>query len=67
MTDTLSATAVEDTTPYEVHISGNEDFLIPVVFPEFEIQVDSETIEVFGYKVSTPSVKAPTSVMRALF
>ncbi|WP_283132272.1 hypothetical protein [Enterovibrio norvegicus] len=59
MTDTLSATAVEDTTPYEVHISGNEDFLIPVVFPEFEIQVDSETIEVFGYKVSTPSVKAP--------
>ncbi len=29
MTDTLSATSVDDTTPYEVYISGNEDFLIP--------------------------------------
>lgn len=59
MTNTLTATSVEDTTPYEVYISGHEDFLIPIVFPEYEIQVDSETIEVFGYKVSTPSGKVP--------
>ncbi|WBA13834.1 hypothetical protein [Salinivibrio proteolyticus] len=60
MTDTLSATPVDDTTPYEVYISGNEDFLIPIVFPDYDVQVVGEqSFEVFGYKISTPKIKAP--------
>lgn len=60
MTDTISATPVTDLTPYEIYISGNEDFLIPIVFPDYEILVASEqTFDLFGINITTPKLKAP--------
>ncbi|MBF4269714.1 hypothetical protein EAY71_22905, partial [Vibrio anguillarum] len=60
MTDTVSSTPVTDVTPYEIYVSGIEDFLIPIVFPDYEILVASEqTFDLFGLDITTPKVKAP--------
>ncbi|TQQ57681.1 hypothetical protein [Vibrio cholerae] len=60
MTDTVSSTPVADTTPYEIFLSGNDDFLIPVVFPDYLISVaDEQSFELWGVKIKTPAVKAP--------
>ncbi|MGD8115250.1 hypothetical protein [Vibrio sp. TRT 29B02] len=60
MTDTVSSTPVTDVTPYEIYVSGTEDFLIPIVFPDYEILVASEqTFDLFGFDITTPKVKAP--------
>lgn len=60
MTDTVSSTPVTDATPYEIYVSGTEDFLIPIVFPDYEILVANEqTFDLFGFDITTPKVKAP--------
>ncbi|MBF4238115.1 hypothetical protein EAY82_26800, partial [Vibrio anguillarum] len=42
------------------YVSGIEDFLIPIVFPDYEILVASEqTFDLFGLDITTPKVKAP--------
>jgi hypothetical protein len=49
MTDTVCLTLVTDVTPYEIYVSGTEDFLIPIVFPDYEILDASEqTFDLFG-------------------
>ncbi|MCG9784264.1 hypothetical protein L1D52_18080 [Vibrio brasiliensis] len=60
MTDTVCLTLVTDVTPYEIYVSGTEDFLIPIVFPDYEILVASEqTFDLSGVGITTPKVKAP--------
>jgi len=60
MADTVSSTPVADTATYEVFLSGNEDFLIPVVFPDYQIEVvDEQSFDIFGIKVKRPKLKAP--------
>ncbi|ENM5730571.1 hypothetical protein AB7D55_002343 [Vibrio mimicus] len=60
MTDTVSSTPVADTTPYEIFLSGSDDFLIPVVFPDYQIEVvDEQSFDIWGVKVKRPQLKAP--------
>lgn len=55
----IKTTPVSDKNVLEIYLDGTDDFLIPLVFPDYKIHVlDSETISFFGIKFSTPEIKA---------
>lgn len=60
MTSTLRTTPQSDLTPSLVYLETGADFVIPVVFPNYQIHVDdAREFVVLGQKIRTPQIKAP--------
>ena len=55
----VATTPSGDQSPAQVYLSGQEDFVIPMVFSDYKIQVDGPEANIFGYKIKIPSQKAP--------
>lgn len=56
---TVTTTPVLDQSPAQVYLSGEEDFVIPIVFPDYKIHIDGYEGTFFGKKIRIPSRKAP--------
>jgi len=57
---TLRTTPKSDSTPSLIYLEAGADFVIPIVFPDYEIQVqDAHELVVLGQKIKTPQIKAP--------
>ncbi|MDG1583143.1 hypothetical protein [Pseudomonas sp. GOM6] len=55
----VATTPSEDQSPARLYLVGQEDFVIPVVFPDYLIHIDGYEAELFGRKIKIPSQKAP--------
>jgi hypothetical protein len=55
----VATTPSEDQSPAQLYLAGQEDFVIPMIFPDYLIQVDGYESEVLGYKIKIPGQKAP--------
>lgn len=55
----VATTPSEDQSPAQLYLVGQEDFVIPVVFPDYLIHIDGYEAELFGRKIKIPSQKAP--------
>ncbi|MFT0623689.1 DUF6695 family protein [Ectopseudomonas guguanensis] len=57
---TVKTTPAQDQSPAQLYLVGTEDFLIPLVFPDYLIQViDNTEVNVFGRKILIPAQKLP--------
>lgn len=55
----VATTPSEDQSPAQIYLTGQEDFVIPLVFPDYLIHIDGYEAELFGQKIKIPSQKAP--------
>lgn len=55
----VTTTPAQDQSPAQVYLSGEQDFVIPMVFPDYEIHIDGYEGAFFGKKFKIPSQKAP--------
>lgn len=55
----VTTTPSKDQSPAQVYLAGQEDFVIPMVFPDYKIHIDGPEANLFGYKIKIPSQKAP--------
>lgn len=55
----VTTTPTQDLSPAQVYLSGEQDFVIPMVFPDYEIHIDGYEGVFFGKKFKIPSRKAP--------
>ena len=55
----VTTTPAQDQSPAQVYLTGDQDFLIPMVFPDYQIHLDGYEGEFFGRKFKIPSQKAP--------
>jgi len=56
---TVKTTPALDQSPAQLYLVGQEDFVIPVVFPDYLIHIDGYEAEIFGRKITIPAQKAP--------
>lgn len=56
---TVKTTPAQDQSPAQLYLVGQEDFVIPVVFPDYLIHIDGYEAEIFGRKITIPAKKAP--------
>lgn len=56
---TVQTTPTLDPSPAQLYLVGQEDFVIPVVFPDYLIHIDGYEAEIFGRKITIPPQKAP--------
>lgn len=56
---TVKTTPAQDQSPAQLYLVGQEDFVIPVVFPDYLIHIDGYEAEIFGRKITIPAQKAP--------
>ncbi|MCQ4242932.1 hypothetical protein [Stutzerimonas stutzeri] len=56
---TVTTTPVLDQSPAQVYLSGEEDFVIPIVFPDYKIHIDGYEVTLFGRKFEIPAQSAP--------
>lgn len=56
---TVKTTPAQDQSPVQLYLAGQEDFVIPMVFPDYLIHIDGYEAEIFGRKITIPAQKAP--------
>ncbi|WP_417660881.1 DUF6695 family protein [Pseudomonas sp.] len=56
---TVTTTPALDQSPVQIYLSGEQDFVIPIVFPDYEIHIDGYEGTFFGKKFKIPAQKAP--------
>ncbi|MNZ51948.1 hypothetical protein D3C78_697800 [compost metagenome] len=56
---TIATTPTEDRSPVQFYLSGEDDLVIPLVFPDYQIHIDGYEAEFFGRRIKIPSQKAP--------
>ncbi|MDM8348557.1 hypothetical protein P8H27_06555 [Pseudomonas sp. sp1636] len=56
---TVKTTSTQDQSPAQLYLAGQEDFVIPMVFPDYLIHIDGYEAEIFGRKITIPAQKAP--------
>lgn len=56
---TVKTTSTQDQSPAQLYLAGQEDFVIPMVFPDYLIHIDGYEAEIFGQKITIPAQKAP--------
>lgn len=57
---TVKTTPTQDQAPVQLHLVGVQDFVIPVVFPDYLIQViDRTEVNFFGRKIVIPAQELP--------
>ena len=54
-----TTTPSENQSPVQLYLVGQEDFVIPMVFPDYLIHIDGYEAEIFGRKITIPAQKAP--------
>lgn len=60
MRNSIFTTSVEKKEKKEIYLSGNKDFFIPIVFPDYKISVvGKKNIEFSKVEITTPQIKIP--------
>lgn len=55
---TVTTTSTTDQTPAQLYLAGNQDFIIPIVFPDYKVQYfDGYEDQVLGIKIRIPAQK----------
>jgi len=56
---TVVTTPAADVAPVQIYLVGDDDYVIPVVFPDYKIHIDGYQTTFFGKKIEIPGGKAP--------
>lgn len=56
---TVVTTPAADVAPVQVYLVGDDDYVIPLVFPDYKIHIDGYQTTFFGKKIEIPGGKAP--------
>lgn len=56
---TVVTTPAAEVAPVQVYLVGDQDYVIPIVFPDYKIHIDGYQATFFGKKIEIPGGKAP--------
>jgi hypothetical protein len=56
---TVATTPTVEVAPVPVYLVGDQDYVIPVVFPDYKIHIDGYQTTLFGRKIEIPGGSAP--------
>ena len=56
---TVATTPVADVAPIQIYLVGDQDYVIPLVFPDYKIHIDGYQATMFGRKIVIPGGSAP--------
>jgi hypothetical protein len=55
----VATTPVADVAPIKIYLVGDQDYVMPLVFPDYKIYIDGYQTTVFGRKIEIPGGSAP--------